>query len=47
MERFLIGYRGAPGGTSEAPRHDRGRWSAGFDALGASPEITRLTGAQA
>ena len=36
MERFLIVYRGAPGGTSEAPEHDAGRWSAWFDTLGAA-----------
>ncbi|HEX7984909.1 MAG TPA: hypothetical protein VF616_15430 [Duganella sp.] len=36
MERFLIVYRGAPGGTSETSEHDPGRWSAWFDALGAS-----------
>lgn len=36
MERFLIVYRGAPGGTSEASEHDPRRWSSWFDALGAA-----------
>lgn len=36
MERFLIVYRGAPGGTSEASEHDPDRWSAWFDTLGAA-----------
>ena len=40
MERFLIVYRGAPGGTSEASRHHPGRWSSWFDAPGA-PLIDR------
>lgn len=34
MERFLIVYRGAPGGTSEASEHHPERWSAWFDTLG-------------
>ena len=34
MERFLIVYRGAPGGTPEATDHDPQRWSAWFDTLG-------------
>ncbi|HEX8404266.1 MAG TPA: hypothetical protein VF670_06585 [Duganella sp.] len=36
MEKFLIVYRGAPGGTSEASEHDPKRWSAWFDMLGAA-----------
>lgn len=36
MERFLIVYRGAPGGTSEATEHNPGQWSAWFDKLGAA-----------
>ena len=36
MERFLIVYRSAPGGTSEASEHHPGRWSAWFDMLGAA-----------
>lgn len=36
MERFLIVYRGAPGGTSEASEYDPGLWSAWFDSLGAA-----------
>ncbi|USX26997.1 hypothetical protein NHH73_01470 [Oxalobacteraceae bacterium OTU3CINTB1] len=34
MERFLIVYRGAPGGTSEASEHHPDRWAAWFTALG-------------
>ncbi len=34
MERFLIVYRGAPGGTSDASEHDPGRWSSWFNMLG-------------
>ena len=34
MERFLIVYRGAPGGTSEASDHNPERWAAWFEALG-------------
>lgn len=34
MERFLIVYRGAPGGTSEASEHVPDRWSDWFHSLG-------------
>lgn len=34
MERYLIVYRGAPGGTSEASEPHPERWSAWFDTLG-------------
>ncbi|SEO29867.1 hypothetical protein SAMN05428959_106162 [Duganella sp. CF517] len=36
MERFLIVYRGAPGGTSEASEHNPGLWSDWFATLGAA-----------
>ena len=36
MERFLIVYRGAPGGTSEASEHNPEKWSAWFNRLGAA-----------
>jgi hypothetical protein len=36
MERFLIVYRGAPGSTPEASKHDPQRWRAWFDSLGAA-----------
>ena len=35
MERYLIVYRGAPGGTPGAEERDPARWSTWFDALGA------------
>lgn len=34
MERFLIVYRGAPGGTPEASEHNPERWTAWLDSLG-------------
>lgn len=36
MERFLIVYRGAPGGTSAAAEHNPEQWSAWFETLGAA-----------
>lgn len=36
MERFLIIYRGAPGGTPDAPEHNPSGWSNWFNALGAA-----------
>ena len=37
MERFLIVYRGAPGGVaSESAQHKPERWAAWFDNLGAA-----------
>jgi hypothetical protein len=34
MARFLIVYRGAPGGSSDAPGQNLYRWDAWFHALG-------------
>ena len=36
MENFLIVYRGAPGGTSEASEHNPANWATWFTALGAA-----------
>ena len=34
MERFLVIYRGAAGGTPDAPEHHPERWTAWLDSLG-------------
>ena len=34
MERFLVIYRGAAGGTPEAPEHNPERWTTWLDSLG-------------
>ncbi len=36
MEKFLIVYRGAPGGSDDAADHDPQQWAAWFDGLGAA-----------
>lgn len=36
MERFLIVYRGAPGGTPEASEHSPQLWADWFDSLGSA-----------
>jgi hypothetical protein len=36
MERFMIVYRGAPGGETEASEHSPELWTAWLDSLGAA-----------
>lgn len=36
MERFLIVYRGAPDGSSDAPEHHPGNWTAWLGSLGSA-----------
>ena len=36
MDRYLIVFRGAPGGTPGAAAREPGRWTTWFDALGAN-----------
>lgn len=36
MERFLIVYRGAPDGSSDAPEHHPDRWANWLGAIGSS-----------
>jgi hypothetical protein len=36
MERFLIVYRGAPDGSSDAAEHHPGKWNLWFGSLGSA-----------
>ncbi|WP_296952003.1 hypothetical protein [uncultured Massilia sp.] len=36
MDRYLIVYRGVPVGSADGPAHDRARWRAWLDGLGAA-----------